>query len=253
MSNILALNYDEALLFTKQFRDEGEDIVQLYSNTRQRMHLLRDEWSGEAAEVFYEEMESELLPALQRISMALFLCNEVLTKVMKIMLNADEETVGFFGKDLDSGFGLGGFQKSFTGNPLDKDQMAPIPPALKAEEHQPDEKPLAETGSERASGGGGVESDDSRGIKGDLKDMGTGLSDLSPQGDDTKTIIISSNPQVMTIGDVESVVKEIAPQISTVDHDLSSGSVGAGVGITGVIGVAATGESVKKNLKEQNQ
>lgn len=134
MSNILALNYDEILSFTKQFRDEGEDIVQLYSNTRQRMHLLREEWSGEAADAFYEEMESELLPALQRVSGALFLCNEVLTKVMRITLNADEETVVFFGKDLDANFGLGGFQKSLAGDRLDKDQHTAIHPTPKTEE-----------------------------------------------------------------------------------------------------------------------
>ncbi len=134
MPNILALNYDEILSFTKQFRDEGEDIVQLYSNTRERMHLLREEWSGEAADAFYEEMESELLPALQRVSGALFLCNEVLIKVMKITHNADEETIGFFGKDLDSDFGLGGFQKSLAGDRLDRDQHVAIHPAPKKAE-----------------------------------------------------------------------------------------------------------------------
>lgn len=162
MSKILALNYDEVLSFTKQFRDEGEDIVQLYSNTRQRMHLLRDEWSGEAADVFYKEMELELLPALQRVSEALFLCNQVLTKVMKITHSAEEETVGFFEKELDSSVGLGGFQKPLAGDRLDHAQPTPLPPAPKAEEPQPDEKPLPETGSEGASGAESIENGDSR-------------------------------------------------------------------------------------------
>jgi len=258
MSNILVLNYDEALSFTKQFRDEGEDIVQLYSNTRQRMHLLRDEWSGEAAEAFYEDMELELLPALQRVSGALFLCSEVLTKVMKITHSADEETVGFFGKDLDSSFGLGAFQKPFVDAFLDKNQPAPIPPAPKAEEPQPDEKPLPGTDSGGASGGGGTESGDSRGIKGDLKGMGTGVSAPAPQADSTQGNRAGGSPQVMSShgqGGSNGTVGGVSKQAdvagnSNGDNGQSTGNVGVGDGIAGAVGVTAIGGAAQKILKK---
>lgn len=225
MSSILVLNYDESLSFTKQFRDEGEDIVQLYSNTRQRLHLLRDEWSGEAADAFYDEMESELLPALQRVSAALFLCNEVLIKVMKITHSAEEETAVFFGKDLNSSFGLDGFQKSLAGNSLDKGQYATIPPVPKVEEpqHQPDEKPLPETGWGGTSGTDGVENDDIRGIKGDLKDMGTGVRVPPPHVDATQSDTVGGSSQVISDhdqggSDSAASVNEISKQVGVVGN-----------------------------------
>lgn len=160
MSNLLVLNYDHLHSFTKQFRDEGEDIVQLYSNTRQRMHLLRDEWSGEAADAFYDEMELEFLPALQRISDALFLCNEVLTKIIKITYNAEEETASFFGKDFDSSFEFGGFQKYSTSY---QDQPSSIYSYSKVtEEFHPDEKPFSETGNKGVADGDNIDNEDSR-------------------------------------------------------------------------------------------
>src|SRR5437762_3759733 len=109
-NNHFQLNYDETVTIAKKFKDEGEDIARLHSETRQRVKDLYKEWIGEGADKFFEEMETSLLPALQRLSHALFHTQDITHEIMKIIQNADEDTAGFF-KDQLSGddFGAGKF------------------------------------------------------------------------------------------------------------------------------------------------
>lgn len=112
MANTLfQLNYDELGSITKNFKDQGEDMAQLHSTTRQRVRDLHKEWIGEAADEFFDEMETELLPALKRLSQALFYSQDVTNEIMKIIEDADEETAGYFKNQLsgdDFGAGLFG-------------------------------------------------------------------------------------------------------------------------------------------------
>ena len=64
MGRKVQLNYDELRTFVKKFRDEGEDIVQMHSKMRDRVHDLHKDWVGESADKFFNEMENDVLPAL---------------------------------------------------------------------------------------------------------------------------------------------------------------------------------------------
>jgi len=115
MPNISQVNYEESGLIAKNLHADGDDLVQLYSQTRQHMQALRSEWAGDAAEAFFEEMEAELLPALQRVSGALFMSEEILNKIMNIIHQADEATAGYFNSDLNDDFGAGLFGGALGG------------------------------------------------------------------------------------------------------------------------------------------
>lgn len=116
--NILQLNYDELSTIAKVFKDEGEDVFNLHSATRQRVRDLYKEWVGEAAEKFFDEMENELLPALQRLSKALHFSQDVVCDIMKIVHEADEDTMNFFKGDLSGeDFGAGAFQGALGNMP----------------------------------------------------------------------------------------------------------------------------------------
>ena len=91
------LNYDLLEPIAKKFKDEGEALIKLHSSTRKYAQDLRKEWIGEAAEKFFEELETELLPALQRLSQALLQSQNVSGEIMKIIQDADQETAGYFG------------------------------------------------------------------------------------------------------------------------------------------------------------
>ena len=123
-NSFFQLNYDQLISIAKKFKDEGEDIAQLHSTTRQRVQDLHKEWIGEAAEKFFEEMETELLPAVQRLAQALFLSQDMTNEIMKIIEDADEETVGYFGSGDDFGASLfGSALDGLQGNPAGADDF----------------------------------------------------------------------------------------------------------------------------------
>ena len=95
-SSKTTLNYDELNLISKQLQHESNDIVHLHSVTRQKLQALRGEWNGRAAEAFLNEMETRLLPAVQRVSAGLSISQDVLNQIMNTIHEADLETAGYF-------------------------------------------------------------------------------------------------------------------------------------------------------------
>ena len=99
MGRVVKLNYDELRTIIHKFRDEGEDIVQLHASLRDRVRDLHKDWQGEAADDFFAEMEIVVLPAVSRLSKALFHAQDVLQKITKTIQEYDEDTKGFFQGD----------------------------------------------------------------------------------------------------------------------------------------------------------
>ena len=113
--SILQVNYDELSRISKLFRDDGDDLAQVYSMLKKEMQALQHEWVGEAADAFYAEMEEVLLPALKRTYEASYLSGEVADKIEKIIHDADQETGGYFKADFGSDFGAGLFAQARAG------------------------------------------------------------------------------------------------------------------------------------------
>ena len=99
MGRKVQLNYDELRTVVKKFRNEGEDTVRLHSTMRDRVHDLHKDWAGEGADKFFKEMENDLLPALLRLSSALFYAQDVMHKIIQIIQTFDEDTAGYFKMD----------------------------------------------------------------------------------------------------------------------------------------------------------
>jgi WXG100 family type VII secretion target len=99
MARRVQLRYDELRAMVKQFRDEGEDIAKLQVKTLDRVRDLHKDWEGEGSEKFSKEMENDLLPALSRLSKALFFAQDTLQRIIKIIHDHDEDTKGFFRGD----------------------------------------------------------------------------------------------------------------------------------------------------------
>ncbi|PKN92848.1 MAG: hypothetical protein CVU44_12515 [Chloroflexi bacterium HGW-Chloroflexi-6] len=115
MTSVLQVNYDELSQIAELFRDDGDDLAQVYSRLRKEMQALQHDWVGEAADTFFAEMEEVLLPALQRTYEAMYLTNDVTRKIMKLIHEADEETGGYFKVDFGADFGAGLFAQAGQG------------------------------------------------------------------------------------------------------------------------------------------
>lgn len=118
---MLQLRYDVLRTIAKQLRDSGEDITLLHTKTRDRVQDLHGMWKGDAADKFFEEMELGLLPPLNQTAKTLFAMQDVLLRVIKLVQEADQDTVAYFRKGFDFSTGFtavgvaGTIGGSFTG------------------------------------------------------------------------------------------------------------------------------------------
>jgi WXG100 family type VII secretion target len=96
MAEQTILNYDELQRIAKSLDTESEELVDLLSKTRQKVHELHDDWIGKGADKFFDEMESEVLPGMGRLNQALAFTSETLRAIMKIFDTAENETANFF-------------------------------------------------------------------------------------------------------------------------------------------------------------
>lgn len=295
MSKILQLKYDELSAIVKMFNNEGEDFAQLATTTRQRLQDLRKDWIGDAADKFFAEMEQDLLPALTRVSRALFFSQDVLMKVTKIIRETDEENANFFknvfqagddfgasefesaldgleigggGGDLGGDFGASEFESvteglEGSGDGSETDDFGPPPAAglsaitsdftqgIELDSAQGNENP-SETGTPASGGGGGGGGGgSSQGLQGDLKNMGVGMVDQTPQ----TSSVGSGGPQDLPdhlFGGGGGAAGEAAPQPPAAPGGgpASGGEPAqeggaAAAGIAGVVGSAAVGAAAK--------
>lgn len=296
MSKIVQLKYDELNGIVKKFNSEGEDFAQLATTTRQRLQDLRKDWMGDAAEKFFAEMEQDLLPALTRVSKALFLSQDVLMQVTKIIRETDEENANFFKNALQGGddFGAAGFESALGGlqgsgsdsgglggdfgassfesaaeglgdgsGSGEAGEFGPAPAAglsaitsdftqgieLESQKEGEEKPPETET-APAGGGGGGGGAGSSQGLQGDLKNMGVGLVDQTPQTSSAGSGAPQDLPDHL-FGEGGSGAGS-APQpagpgggSAASGEPASAGGNKAAAGIAGVVGSAAVGAAAK--------
>jgi WXG100 family type VII secretion target len=97
MANTQQLNYDEMQGIIKQLETEQEDVKALFNQTKSMVESLHgSQWMGEAADRFFNEMESQVLPKTTKMLYALTVAGQVAKQIVNIIHQADEETKSFF-------------------------------------------------------------------------------------------------------------------------------------------------------------
>lgn len=294
MTNTLfQLNYDLLEPIAKKLKDEGEDMVKLHSSIHKRVQDIRKEWIGEAAEKFFEEMESELLPALQRLAQALFHSQDVANEIMKIIQDADDESASYFTNQLagdDSGEELSGqaldeFQDDGTSaeevgsgtseQSLDDSASASSPPESASSEESKQtadrqqqgsgqseknsKEEQSETKTTPTGGGGGGSSTPNQGLQGDLKNMGTGIGSQTSQETTASNAAGRENmpDHIYSSGNSSPSGGTSEPVTNSgLDSSVQSSSAGSGsiaAGIAGVASAAAAAGKVIKDIKEREE
>lgn len=97
---ITQVNYETLMRIAKDFHQESEEITQVQRTLNQKIGELQNNWVGRAANAFFAEMESELLPATERLARALLTSEATLGQITKTFHEADMETASYY-KDLD--------------------------------------------------------------------------------------------------------------------------------------------------------
>jgi WXG100 family type VII secretion target len=233
MGKSVQLNYEELRAIVKSFKNEGEDILQLQIQTRQKVQDIQMEWEGEAGDKFFEEMETELLPALARTARALFLAEYTLFKVIRIVQEADIESEKYFTGDF--GRWLSSINRGAAFSEFSTDQgRSDFFGAGSTGQSQPSQdsglpgtgsgagsQPHGQQGSSQganppgqSTGGGGGSSNigGGSGGSGDLNSMGGGLGGVNAAGSSGIGGVSSSSPGI------------------TPDHIYGNSDTGSGMG-----------------------
>ena len=97
MAGTTQVNYDEMNGIIKSLKTEEEEIMGLLKSTKTKVESLHNnQWVGQGADNFFNEMEQTVLPALARLAHALGVGADVAQDIVNTIRQADEETQSFF-------------------------------------------------------------------------------------------------------------------------------------------------------------
>lgn len=97
MADRTELNGEQLQALAKKFQSEADELNNLLSQTRNKVGTLHGSgWIGRGADEFNNEMESLLLPAVQRLVAALTAASNQVNAIMKIYDDAQTQSQGFF-------------------------------------------------------------------------------------------------------------------------------------------------------------
>jgi len=97
MAGTTQVNYDEMNDIINSLKTEEEEMMNLLKTTKSKVESLHNnQWVGQGADNFFNEMEQTVLPALARLAHALGVGADVATDIVNTIRQADEETQSFF-------------------------------------------------------------------------------------------------------------------------------------------------------------
>jgi WXG100 family type VII secretion target len=108
-TNIIQAQYDNLTTIASRFGQQIDATSILYCQVMQSYQPLEQGgWEGQGATAFYDEMQNEVFPAMQRLMSALSEAQMVTLQIRDIIWQAEEEAASVFGVDGTGVAGGGG-------------------------------------------------------------------------------------------------------------------------------------------------
>ncbi len=90
-------HYEDLEGIRNRFAQQADQVRQMSQNVRSKLEVLRDgAWIGEAANKYFDEMDSEVLPAVDRLINALEQASQATRQVSDRLHQAEEEASSRF-------------------------------------------------------------------------------------------------------------------------------------------------------------
>lgn len=92
MAEVIRVDYEALSKIASRFQNEAEAIQQVLQMVRGAMTPLQDGgWIGQGSDAFFNEMESDIIPAMSRLTDALTQAGGVSRQIAEVMQSAEEE------------------------------------------------------------------------------------------------------------------------------------------------------------------
>jgi WXG100 family type VII secretion target len=98
---LIRVDYQALEVIAQRFAAGADETQAVLRMLRGSMDALNGNWIGKGSDAFFGEMESEVLPATERLGSALESAGETTRKVARIMREAEEEAARPFGGQAD--------------------------------------------------------------------------------------------------------------------------------------------------------
>lgn len=116
--------YEQLQIVAARFSEQAEQTSQLQMHLQTRIDALRQGgWRGRGADAFFGEMQDEVLPATQRLSVAFGESERLTRQIIEVVQQAEEEAAGLFqgdGTGREEGNGFWGGVGDFFGGMYDE-------------------------------------------------------------------------------------------------------------------------------------
>jgi WXG100 family type VII secretion target len=100
MADEVRADYEQLEQVATRFANQSEETQQMLEKVRSSMQQLEDGgWIGDAADDFFSEMHSLVLPASRRLQTALDEANRVTKDIVQTIQQAEEEASSRFRSD----------------------------------------------------------------------------------------------------------------------------------------------------------
>lgn len=97
MHDRIEVNYEQMEQIASQFANQAQEVQQMVQKVRSSMSNLENGgWEGRGSDAFFAEMNSEVLPASERLQQALEEANRVTKSIMQTVQQAEEEASAQF-------------------------------------------------------------------------------------------------------------------------------------------------------------
>ena len=92
MSDLISLDQEQAQKVANDFEQEAERIQRLFKTLQSDTDMLRKGgWIANAADLYYQKMDNEVMPGVNRLSQALMNAAQTTRQITQIFTQADEE------------------------------------------------------------------------------------------------------------------------------------------------------------------
>lgn len=100
---IFRADYDQMAEISKRLEREAVNVKRSIDSLKRKIEVLKGgDWIGEGANAFYREMESEVMPAMQRLLKALEMSSGVIQTIVRLVHETEESIGGLFAAILSS-------------------------------------------------------------------------------------------------------------------------------------------------------
>ena len=97
MADEIRADYDRLEKVASQFANQSQEIQQMLQKVRGSMEPLENGgWIGRGSDAFFSEMQSEILPATERLQQAMDEANRVTNQIVQTIRHAEEEACSPF-------------------------------------------------------------------------------------------------------------------------------------------------------------